>query len=62
MICMYQIAESLDSIFKSENRVVDKSIVLDKNAESFPYHLLDNLVRFAYTYPYVYLYMRSLSG
>lgn len=40
-----QVAESLSSIFISENLIVDANIVLNKDAKSFPYDLIDDLVR-----------------
>ena len=43
-ICL-QVAESLRAIFISENLIVDSSIVLNKDANSFPYNLIDDLVK-----------------
>ena len=43
-VCL-QVAESLKAIFVSENLIVDSSIVLNKDANSFPYNLIDDLVK-----------------
>ena len=48
--CIYvasvsQITESLDSIFESEKRTLDTTATIDKDIDSFPYHLIHNWVR-----------------
>ena len=40
-----QITESLDSIFESEKRTLDTTATIDKDIDSFPYHLIHNWVR-----------------
>ena len=40
-----QITESLDSIFESENRVLDTTVTIDKDIDGFPYHLIHDWVR-----------------
>ena len=48
--CIYvasvsQIRESLDSIFESEERTLDTTATIDKDIDSFPYHLIHDWVR-----------------
>ena len=40
-----QISESLDSIFESENRVLDTTVTIHKDIDGFPYHLIHDWVR-----------------
>lgn len=55
LVCVHallQIAESLNSIFESEGKILDTNITLDNNADSksIPYHLIHNLVRYLLSY------------
>ena len=41
-----QVTESLNSIFKSEQRILDTTATIELNANTFPYELVFNWVRY----------------
>ena len=48
LFAVLKVRESLLSAFNLEGRVLDASIMLQRRAKTFPYHLIYNLVRFSY--------------